>query len=276
MRALVFFSEKKNVSHFIKYLEEELFLLNVESRFISVSIDDQKELDFKVNPETDFAISIGGDGTVLMVARTLLKHQIPIFPVNFGNLGFITEIKKNELITLIKKHLDKNVFFEERLMLESTIISDKSIVQKNYALNDVVVTRSSWCKLIEVELSINGDYVCRYRADGLIIATPTGSTAYSLSAGGPILEPDLNSIVITPICPHSLRVRPLVISSNKEIEIRVVSDANQMLNHDGQNQTDLNTDDIVLIKATPQKIRLAKPDKRNFYTVLKEKLNWLD
>jgi NAD+ kinase len=140
----------------------------------------------------------------------------------------------------------------------------------------MVITRHSLCKLIEVELMVNGEYVCRYRADGLIVSTPTGSTAYSLSASGPILEPDLDNILITPICPHSLRVRPLVVSGDKTLEFRILSDETQMLTIDGQEWYYLNPEEIVVIKKAEKKVRLAKPDKRTFYTVLKEKLNWLD
>lgn len=276
MRALIFFSEKKNVAQFVQYLEEELFLLGISAQVIPLKIGEKPVLDFKINSKEDFAISVGGDGTVLRVARLVYPINIPIFPVNFGNLGFITEIKKNEIIQIIQKYKQKHIFFDERLMLEAEVLSLKEKKFKGIALNEAVVSRNFLYKLLELELTIDKEYVCRYRADGLIIATPTGSTAYSLSAGGPILEPDLQNFVITPLCPHSLRVRNLVVSAKKEIAIRVLSEEKQLLTLDGQDSFELQPEDIIVIKAAAHPVKIAKPDQRTFYSVLKEKLDWLD
>lgn len=276
MRALIFFSEKKNVAQFVKYLEEELFLLGINTLVIPLKIGEIPKLEFKINPKEDLAISVGGDGTVLRVARLIHPYHLPIFPVNFGNLGFITEIKKNEIVNIIRKYQDGSVFFDERLMLEAEVLSSKERKFHGFALNEALISRHFLYKLLELELTLDKEYVCRYRADGLMIATPTGSTAYNLSAGGPILEPDLNNILITPICPHSLRVRNLVISAKKMIAIRVLSEDKQILTLDGQESFELHPEDIIMIKAAPHPIKIAKPDQRTFYTVLKEKLDWLD
>jgi len=276
MRALIFFSEKKDVSQFVKYLEEELFLMQVETVLIPVKIPEPAGLEIEIRPETDFAVSLGGDGTVLFVTRTLYPHPIPIFPVNFGNLGFITEIKRNELIPMIQKYIKGQASLEERILLDGQVVSSKEITARALAFNDMVITRHALCKLIELELSIDGEYVCRYKADGLILSTPTGSTAYSLSASGPILEPGLNCFLITPICPHSLRVRPLVVPAEKTLEVRILSSETQMLAVDGQEWHPLNPGDMVRVAAAEKKTRIVKPDLRNFYMVLKEKLNWLE
>jgi len=277
MRALVFYSGKRSIPGFIKYLEEELYLLGIQSVFIKVQLGTTPILDFEINSAEDFAISLGGDGTVLHVAQLLYGlNPIPLFPVNFGSLGFITEIRKNELIPLIKKFLSDEVCFEERLMLEIEVFSGKKKVYTGLVLNEAVLTRHQRFQLLELELRINNFYVCRYRSDGLIIATPTGSTAYSLSAGGPILEPEIKQFLINPICAHSLGSRPLVVSAEKIVEIRVLHQIEQKLVLDGQERTHLRAGDIVIIKAAKQFIKIVQPDQRNFFSVLREKLNWLD
>ncbi|HCL56583.1 MAG TPA: NAD(+) kinase [Spirochaetia bacterium] len=275
MRALVFYSERKNTSSFLKYLKEELDLLKIQSVFIPLTIEKKMSIDFEIDEETDFAVSLGGDGTVLHVTRILYHYSIPIFPVNFGNLGFITEIKQNELIHMIKEYLNQKIGFDYRLMLETNIHHQRHHkVFTGFALNEITLTRTIPCKLIEIEVKIDEHYVSKYRADGLIIATPTGSTAYSLSAGGPILEPGLNNFIITPISPHSLRLRPLVISSDKEIELKVLTSGESMVTLDGQEIHYLKDHEIVVVKSAAKRIKIARPDKRNFYNVLKEKLNW--
>ncbi len=276
MRALIFFLEEKDVSQFVKSLEEELFLLNIKTVLFPLSSQNNLPSSFNVNSQTDFAISLGGDGTVLSVVRLLYPHVLPIFPINFGNLGFITEIKKNELLAILKKHIQKKVEVEERILLQGQVISSQEVKASLLAFNDFVISPHTVKKLINIELFIDNEYVCRYRADGLILSSPTGSTAYSLSAGGPILEPDLNCFVITPICPHSLRVRPLVVSAHKTLEIKILSKEPQSLTADGQDSYALNLDDGVIINKAPQKTQIVKSDLRNFYTVLKEKLNWLE
>lgn len=276
MRALIFYAERKNIASFVRYLEEEFYLLKIHTITIPLSPDKKQKINFECNPQEDFAVSLGGDGTMLGVARFLYPWNIPIFPVNFGNLGFITEIKNNEIVPMIKNYLENQVVFEERILLESRIFSLNADENVSIAMNDVVITRKTPCKIIDLEVLVNQEYFCRYRADGLIIATPTGSTAYSLSASGPILEPTLENIVITPICPHSLRVRPLVLPADKQIEIRVLGSEDNLLTIDGQETYDIDSQNIIFVKTAPKKIRLAKPEKRSFYNVLKEKLNWLD
>ncbi|HOJ49305.1 MAG TPA: NAD(+)/NADH kinase [Spirochaetota bacterium] len=272
MEILLFYiSTNSKVLDFINYLEDEIYILGYKSIKVPIEIDQIKTINYS---EGSIAISIGGDGTVLYVARLLANTNIPIFPVNFGNLGFITEIKKNELIHILKSFIENKIETQKRIVIKSDIISNNEI--KTYkALNDIVITRSNVCKIIDLDLYINQEYVCRYRADGLIIATPTGSTAYSLSAGGPILEPELENIIITPICPHSLRVRPLVIDASKEIQIRVISNTPQIITFDGQITFEITNKDLITIKKDGY-VNIVKPENRSFFNVLKEKLNWLD
>ncbi len=279
MKALIFFSSKINISDYLTYLENELNQLKIKTVKIPVNFQEDLDLHEKINPKKDFAISLGGDGTVLHVARQLFEHEIiPIFPVNFGSMGFITEIKKDELLHLIDKYLNGNVKFDERILLRAKVFDEKTHLVKysGLALNDTIIARHSSFKPIDLELTVNNHYVCKYRGDGLIVATPTGSTAYSLSASGPIVEPALDNLLITPICSHSLRVRPLVLSGSSLIKVDIATDAMQKLVMDGQERFTLKMGDCVSINSTQNKIKIARPDQRTFFNVLKEKLNWLD
>ncbi len=222
------------------------------------------------NPEKeiDLAIIVGGDGTILRAARFFAPLNIPIFGINVGRLGFLAQVKINEIEAGLEKIVNNEFKIDERLMLS---------LNKNgtIALNDIVVKSSNSSKTVELMVYLNNKLVCNYFADGMIIATPTGSTAYTLSAGGPVLEPSLDAIVLVPICPHTLNARPLVIPADEEIEIRSKEDKEPFTVYvDGQ--VDIcGQKNIMITKATKKaKIVLLNKDDDGFYTILREKLNW--
>lgn len=218
--------------------------------------------------DVDLAIIVGGDGTILRAARFYAPLGVPIFGINMGRLGFLAQVKVDELELGLEKFIKKEFKIDERLML---------LLNKNgtLALNDIVVKSVNSSKTVEFIVYLNGKPVCNYLADGMIISSPTGSTAYTLSAGGPVVEPSLEAIVLVPICPHTLNARPLVIPANETIEIRSKNDKEKFsVFVDGQ--VDINNQENVIIdKASVKaKIILLDKDDDGFYSVLREKLNW--
>lgn len=221
----------------------------------------------------DCILVLGGDGTLLNTARILAPSGIPLFGVNFGQLGFLTEIEIADVVPSLEKLLAGKFTIEERMMLEAEVLRDGQIINKYICLNDVVITKGAFSRLIYLETYVNGDYVETYPADGLIVSTPTGSTAYSLSAGGPLVEPNLELMLITPICPHTLYARPMVISSAEEIKVRLVSNqAEVMLTLDGQHGISINQSDEIMVKKANCKARFLKLRQRTFFEVVREKM----
>ncbi len=233
----------------------------------------QKELgvkDASLRDNADLVIALGGDGTMLHAVRVMGDKEIPILGVHFGGLGFLAEITQQELYGSLTDVLKGKFALEERMMLEANILNT---LYK--ALNDVVITKGNLARVIPLKVSIDGEYLTTYVGDGLIVATPTGSTAYSLSAGGPIVLPGMQSIILTPICPHTLGVRPIVIPHLSKITIVVESDEEEvMLTIDGQQGVKLNLYDEVEVRYAERTIKLIKPKKRSFYEVLRTKLKW--
>src|SRR5947199_1640232 len=175
--------------------------------------------------ESDLLLVLGGDGTLLAAAREAAPRGIPILPVNLGSLGFLTSFTLQELYPALEETLAGHLAASERIMLHAAMIRDGKTLDDQRVLNEVVINKGALARMIEVRLTINTDFVCRYRADGLIVATPTGSTAYSLSAGGPIVHPNVESLIITPICPHTLSDRPIVVDDKCCVELSVAGPA---------------------------------------------------
>lgn len=223
----------------------------------------------------DVIVVLGGDGTMLSVCRLVGDKGIPILGVNIGGLGFITEVHRDELYEILEKVLTGKCPFEERLMLTAYILRHGERIGEYIVMNDVVVNKGALARIIDLETYINHTYVTTFKADGLIISTPTGSTAYSLSAGGPILHPTLNSIVLTPICPHTLTNRPIVLPDDVLIEILLRSQSEDVfLTLDGQVGFSLRQDDIVEVKKAPFKTKLLIPCEKDYFQVLRTKLKW--
>ena len=223
----------------------------------------------------DMIIVLGGDGTMLNVARLVCERGVPILGVNLGGLGFITEVQKEEVCNAMDKTLSGEYSIEDRMMLTAHIHRHGEKIAEYTVLNDVVINKGALARIIDLETYINKTYVTIFKADGLIVSTPTGSTAYSLSAGGPVLYPTLDCIVLTPICPHTLTNRPTVLPDDALIEIILKSVSEDVfLTLDGQVGFSLRKDDVVEIKRSPFKTRLIIPFERDYFQILRTKLKW--
>lgn len=223
----------------------------------------------------DLVLVLGGDGTMLSVARLVCEKGIPILGINLGGLGFITEVKRSEVFEALERVFSGQYIIEERLMLNSYVVRHGERIAGYTSLNDVVITKGALARIIELETFVDGRYVTTFRSDGLIVSTPTGSTAYCLSAGGPILFPILNSIVLIPICPHTLTNRPIVLPDTVNIETTLKSVVEDVfLTLDGQVGFSLRQNDTVVVEKSPYKTRLLIPFERDFFEVLRTKLRW--
>jgi len=225
--------------------------------------------------EADLIISLGGDGTLLNIAPLVIRPEVPILGVNLGGLGFITEVAVGELESVLRKTLDGDYEVEKRMTLEVRVISKKGRTRKFRILNDAVIAKGARSRIIDLETYVGEDYLCTYRADGLIISTPTGSTAYSLAAAGPILEPTLGAIVLAPICPHTLTNRPIVVPSTAAIRVTLRSFGDTVFfSPDGQKGVRLNNGDKLEARDYGMPVSLIKLPSRSYYEILREKLKW--
>jgi len=224
----------------------------------------------------DVILVFGGDGTFLRVARLVCKYDIPILGVNLGGLGFLTEITIDELYRMMERIISGEYSIEKREMLYATIHRGATDRIGNYiVLNDVVINKGAVARIIDLAIYINGSHVTTFKSDGIILSTPTGSTAYSLSAGGPIVYPTLPLTIITPICPHALSNRPLVVSSETTIRIKVLTDTHDVyLTLDGQVGVNLKMGDVIEVKKSDASVKLIRSPFRDYFTILKTKLLW--
>ncbi|UCF86705.1 MAG: NAD(+)/NADH kinase [Nitrospiraceae bacterium] len=229
----------------------------------------------KIPQKSDVIIVFGGDGTLLSVARLVGRRGIPILGVNLGGLGFIAEVGRDEIRKSVIDYIfSKKCKYEERIMLSADVFRGKRRIARNTALNDVVIHKSAIARMIDLDIYINGQYVTTFRADGMIISTPTGSTAHSLSAGGPILYPTLESFVITPICPHTLTNRPIVLPDNFIQDIFIKSGEDVYLTLDVQVGVPVKARDKVKIRKADFKTRFILLHDRDYFQILKKKLKW--
>lgn len=218
----------------------------------------------------DFLITFGGDGTILSAANLLLKYEVPILGFNVGKLGFLAEFSVNQIDETLDNIINGRYRIVDRAVLETEVLG-----KKIYALNDLVLEKKESTRLITIECLSNDNHIADYRADGVILTTPTGSTAYSLSAGGPIIAPSTNVFCITPICPHSLTLRPIVIPNNVDVKFKVAQNSGDVnLVADGRQQLSLKENDVIVIKKADYSVKLIKPLASSYYDVLKEKLHW--
>jgi NAD+ kinase len=225
--------------------------------------------------KVDLLIVLGGDGTLLSAARVLHGHRVPILAVNLGGLGFLTSVTLDELYPLLDQVLAGKHEISERMMLEAEIVHEGVRGERQSALNDAVITKAALARMLEFDVHVNGNHIGRYRADGLIVATPTGSTAYSLAAGGPIVHPDIDAFLITPICPHTLSNRPLVVPDSARVEINFEATQEPVyLTLDGQIGVQLQAKDRVVIMKSSSKVYLIRPPRKNYFEILRNKLRW--
>jgi NAD+ kinase len=224
--------------------------------------------------QVDLLLVLGGDGTLLSMARLVGDLGVPILGVNLGGLGFLTALTKDELFPALEAFLAGGLVIEERVMLAAQVWRHGERLSEYVALNDVVITKSAMSRIINLAVSVDGHFATAYRADGLIISTPTGSTAYCLSAGGPIVFPTMPAVVLTPICSHTLTNRPIVLPADQRVEVTLQSDQDVMLTLDGQVGFALKEADVVAIHQATARIQLLRFPQKDFFSVLRTKLKW--
>lgn len=221
----------------------------------------------------DCAVTLGGDGTFLRAARMMAPLSIPILGINMGTLGFLTEIEESEVSQALEKLIGGEYYLEERTMLEAKVLRDNQYINRFIGLNDIVIAKGSKARVINLELFVDEEFVTTYKSDGLIISSPTGSTAYSLSAGGPIAHPEVNVTFLTPICPHTLQSRPMVIPDLKTVTVSVVDQQSEaILTIDGQDNFGLCCNDKVIINKALCKTSHIRTKDHQFFSILREKL----
>lgn len=226
--------------------------------------------------QCDLAITIGGDGTLLNTARNMVDSEVPILGINLGRLGFLVDISPDEMAARMKEILQGEYEEEHRILLSCTIEHQDGTVSKSDAFNDVVIHKWEVARMIETETYINGRFLNYMRSDGLIVSTPTGSTAYALSGGGPILEPSMDAMILVPICPHTMSYRPIVLEGDSEVEINVISQphSHAQVTCDGQINLGVVSGDVVKIRKKDKVVKLIHPHKHNHYEILRAKLRW--
>jgi len=262
----------------IRYLQSEgLEVLLEQQTAVEMPGHTLTEGDHEALGKTcDLVIVVGGDGTLLGAARALAKYRVPVLGVNRGRLGFLTDITPEEIEERVGEVLSGKYMMETRFLLETSVTRQGALIGGDDALNDVVIHPGRFVRMIEFELYVDGQFVYSQRSDGLIISTPTGSTAYALSGGGPIMHPKLDAIVIVPMNPHTLSSRPIVIDGNSEIKV-LVGEHNSAYPHvtcDGQNHVVTNPGDEIHIHKKPHKLHLIHPINHNFYESCRSKLGW--
>jgi NAD+ kinase len=236
----------------------------------------RQENDEAGKTTADLAIVVGGDGTLLHIARNIAIQNIPLVGVNLGRLGFLVDIAREDMEEILSEILQGRYQQEVRILLSASLSRDGKVIHQAEAFNDVVVSKGELARLIEFETLVDDTHVNTARADGIIVATPTGSTAYALSANGPILAPELEAITLVPICPHTLSFRPLVIGSRSNVCIRMLDSGqdNSYLSFDGQSAVALQDGDVVDIKMAENRVKLLRPAMHSHFDVLRAKLGW--
>jgi NAD+ kinase len=225
--------------------------------------------------KVDLILVLGGDGTMIATARMIGDQEVPVLGVNYGGLGYLAEFRIEELYSALEAILSGNYRLDKRVMLAVELIRDGDSFTTNRVLNDVVINKSALARIIEIEAFFNRQFVNSFRADGLIVSTPTGSTAYNLSAGGPVIFPSMNAVVVTPICPFTLSNRPIVVPDTAEIELILKTDHEEVaLTLDGQVGFPLKVEDRVVIRKSRTTFNLIQPSNRNYFDVLRDKLRW--
>jgi NAD+ kinase len=238
-----------------------------------------RKLEASVDPltaaESDMCVVVGGDGTLLAAARLMGDRQIPILAINHGALGFLTEVTLDEMYSALDRVIGGDFTTAHRMMMRVTIERREKVVASYQALNDVVINKGTLARIIELEARVNGQYVARFRSDGLILSTPTGSTAYNLSAGGPIVFPTMGAIIMTPICSHTLTNRPIVLPPDVRIELALRSPLDEVhVTVDGQVGLKLESGDRVVVEKSSRSVELVVPSGKSYFDVLRDKLKW--
>ncbi|OPY87152.1 MAG: putative inorganic polyphosphate/ATP-NAD kinase [Smithella sp. PtaU1.Bin162] len=272
-------AEKEKIAEYAKSLKEWL-----EERGIEVFVE--AEIAAKIGirgglawnglaREVQLVAVLGGDGTMLRTARNVAKYNVSIVGINMGSFGYLTEVNLNEMHSALELILKGNFLTEKRMMLDVSITRGKEITATGTVLNDIVINRGNLSRIVEMETTINNKYLTTYKADGLIISTPTGSTAYSLSAGGPIVYPEKDLIIINPICPHTLTNRPIIFPEDSDLHVRVWSKGKgATVTLDGQESYQVRSGDGIAIKKSKHITKLVLSPHRSYWEILRSKLGW--
>ena len=225
--------------------------------------------------EADLIVVLGGDGTMISTARLIGNREVLVLGINYGSLGYLTEFRIEEMFDALEKILAGDYAIDRRVMLEIEHRRGSAILESGRVLNDVVINKAALARIIEIEVELDNLFVNSFRADGLIVSTPTGSTAYNLSAGGPIVYPSMNAVVLTPICPFALTNRPIVVPDAAEINLKLKNEnEGVVITLDGQIGYQMKTGDTVSIRKSPTNFNLVQPPNRNYFDVLRNKLKW--
>jgi NAD+ kinase len=223
----------------------------------------------------DLVVVLGGDGTLLSVARHSGSRRVPVLGVNLGGLGFLTDVRPDEAFQALERVLAGHYRLERRSMLETAVVRGGKVLRRFQALNDVVINKGALARILDLQTSVDGVALCTYKADGLILSTPTGSTAYSLSAGGAIVEPSIGVLLISPICPHTLTQRPIVLPERAHVRVAVRSpDEDVVLTIDGQEGMKLASDDVITVRPAKHRVHLVRSPTHSFFELLRTKLRW--
>lgn len=279
---IVFNDKKPRINQIVAKLISILEKRNIASLIVPpahLKLNNQEIIsDFDArykHKDYQLIFAVGGDGTFLYTARTFLPFDIPLVGINAGRLGFLMEIMPDKMESAVDKLLNGEINFAHRMMLNIKVRRKKKPIAEFFALNEVVISRGVMSRMVDIDVSVNNDHFSNYRADGVIVATATGSTAYNLSAGGPILTPTTEGFIITPICPHTLGVRPIIMDSNKELHLKVLTkDMEIDLTIDGQEKLCLKESDSITISKSKKSIQMYYFGDNNFYKTLREKLGW--
>jgi len=259
-----------------RWLQKRGIAVYLEEMSTRNSPESLGESESVIPKDVHFIVVLGGDGTLLGAARRVAKYGIPILGVNLGGLGFLTEIPLKRLYAVLEMMIDGRLEIETRVMLETRVIRRNQETPRFRVLNDVVISKGAPARIIDLDVHINQEFLTTFRADGLIISTPTGSTAYNLSAGGPIIYPTLASIILTPICPFTLSNRPIILSDSHQVQVTLTKEVDQgvSLTCDGQIGFDLRFGDKVIIRKSKETLRLIKSPDQTYFEILRTKLNW--
>lgn len=256
-----------------------------KNKQINIFYDDQISAELSITEarycnddlfkKSDLIVVLGGDGTLLNVARQASCNQVPLFGINLGHLGFLTETEVDDMYAAFERLIIGDYKIEKRLMLEAFVEDDNQSTRNFIALNDIVITKGNFARIVSYSFYVNDNFVDLLTADGIVVSSPTGSTAYSLSAGGPIVAPDVDALIVTPICPHTLHSRPIIVSSNDLVRVAVSKSNNTdiIMTVDGQEGIRLKPGDIVTVKKSRYYANLVKLNDRNFFDVLRGKMS---
>ena len=228
----------------------------------------------KLAANVDLLVVLGGDGTMIAAARMLGDREVPVLGINYGTLGYLAEFRTEEMTQALEAIFNDDYRLDRRVMLDVELRRNEQRVAQNRVLNDAVISKSALARIIEIETWFDKQFVNSFRADGLIVSTPTGSTAYNLSAGGPLIYPSMEAVVITPICPHTLSNRPIVVPDDVEIELRLKTREEVAITLDGQIGFPLDIEDRVFVRKSRTKFNIVQPTNRNYFDVLRDKLRW--